>query len=388
MGGRAALVAIGAVLLASAVEDSGRSPSEESDEPCYQNRYGRLLETLRREGYDATGVGAEGLRALLCAGRYSPEAAPRGGSGAAAAAAARLAASDAAYGRTLCAARASAMEPWTDREAPSTTMLTPGKFVLYAADRHLRHGRPTYNTSLAQWRFLPRPCDRPGPDARDGWFPRDSCARGAAPPARAAPPAAAAPWGDALAAPLWWLAAGVRYRLRALGPCAIAARDALLATRPGRRGGGPAVAVHVRRGDACGHFAGDATETGRACYSADAYAAAVVRMCDPGQHTGDSTSLRQEWSRNHHSRETGIDALGPPRAMIARPKMSQIERETVLIEVFENIGTCLTLFPAQARPLRHSPRPRRDGLAVRRRRARRAPRAPGHRRRGADVRPV
>ena len=54
----------------------------------------------------------------------------------------------------------------------------------------------------------------------------------------------------------------------------------------------------------------------------------VYELCASrsGQEKGDSTSLQRGCSRSD-SREESIHALGSPREMIARPKMSHIERK-------------------------------------------------------------
>jgi len=71
----------------------------------------------------------------------------------------------------------------------------------------------------------------------------------------------------------------VRHRLGTVGPCAAAARDALLRSTAAGRGRAPLTAgVHVRRGDACEKMGGGGDPALRACYPAGAYASAVQRM--------------------------------------------------------------------------------------------------------------
>ena len=66
------------------------------------------------------------------------------------------------------------------------------------------------------------------------------------------------------------------------------------------------------------------------------------RVRKTGQEKGDPTSIQRGCSRNDF-RGKRIHALGSPREMIARPKMSQIEWKT--IEILVGAWKCLTLSP-------------------------------------------
>ena len=77
---------------------------------------------------------------------------------------------------------------------------------------------------------------------------------------------------------------------------------------------------------------------------------------DPGQETGDSTSLPRGCSRGN-GRQESIHTLSSPREMIARPKMSQNEWKTTEIRGFKKLEIAHP-FPAQAGPGRVVPPPR------------------------------
>ena len=160
------------------------------------------------------------------------------------------------FERLLCdaaAAKPDAKPPRANIDAAATL----GKFFWQVATHPRFSDAPLYN--FDGWNFLPRT------GRADDWF-RPACLETPAGPPQPK-------WQPGI---LWWTSASLDMRLRLVGPRATAARDALL--RGVSTGTGRAVAVHIRRGDACQVFGGPRVEGTRRCFDTATYVDAAREL--------------------------------------------------------------------------------------------------------------
>jgi hypothetical protein len=142
---------------------------------------------------------------------------------------------------------------------------------------------------LKGWVFMPSP--KTGPcQTTDAWQPPcmcHACLQGAKPivarDVATTSLASPRPEPDLLngtSLSTWRFGQLTRFALKSVGPCAQELRDRYLALREqlGVRRGGPTIALHVRRGDACEQWMHEGRQGRRQCYPFAAYMEAARRL--------------------------------------------------------------------------------------------------------------